>query len=804
MFKSILRAAVRNISRHKAFSLINLVGLSVSMSLCMLVILIVREQYTYDKFHHDADRIYQVNATLTGDHGVGYDLASVPVPIAQIVRDEYSVTDGVVAVTKFVTADAAGKNGSVALKGLFADPSFFEVFNFQLASGDENTALAHAKNIVLTTDAVTKLFGTTDPIGQVVSLGTGYGEFTVSGIFESLPGKTHFEFDVVVASSALATLNKSNILSGITSSWDQTYSSYVYLKLNNVDASNAAQALAHASEKYGQHHKIDGGFTGYQFKLLPLHQITPGPSTLFNQMGSGIPVSALVFVGVLAGVVLIMSIFNFTNLTIAKSLTRAKEIGVRKIAGAKRSQVFSQFIGESVVFAFLALGLSYLVLQLLKVGVNALWLSGNFSLTMTEDWLVYLLFAAFGIIVGCIAGVLPAVYLSTFKPLSVLRESANLRMYSKLTLRRILVVAQFTLSIVFITTVLIVHRQMDYMINADYGFKKENLLNVSLQGQSFDKVSSLFENIAGIESIAGVSHVPGTWNSQSGSYRKSSDDSPIAMNHYFVEDEYADQLGLKFLAGRNFERDFEAGREHHIILNEEGLTAFGLGDPVSAIGESIMLNDSINMEVIGVVENFHYRPLSDHIGPMALRYDPNSIQVMSISFEPEKKNEVMVSIANAWKKIDPEHAISYHFMEADLKQAYRQSGMADMLLISGYVTVLAVTLACLGMLGMSMYAVQTREKEIGIRRVIGASTADVLLLLGKSFLLLIGIATIIGVPVSILIGDQFLSTFAFRTSIGVLVVGSGILIIVLLGIAMVMATTWRAAITNPVKSLKYE
>lgn len=210
------------------------------------------------------------------------------------------------------------------------------------------------------------------------------------------------------------------------------------------------------------------------------------------------------------------------------------------------------------------------------------------------------------------------------------------------------------------------------------------------------------------------------------------------------------------------------------------------------------------MEVIGVVENFHYRPLSDHIGPMALRYDPNSIQVMSISFEPEKKNEVMVSIANAWKKIDPEHAISYHFMEADLKQAYRQSGMADMLLISGYVTVLAVTLACLGMLGMSMYVVQTREKEIGIRRVIGASTADVLLLLGKSFLLLIGIATIIGVPVSILIGDQFLSTFAFRTSIGVLVVGSGILIIVLLGIAMVMATTWRAAITNPVKSLKYE
>lgn len=804
MFKSILRAAIRNISRHKAFSLINLIGLSVSMSLCMLVILIVREQYTYDKFHQDADRIYQLNATLTGEQGMGYDIASVPLPVANIVRDEYSIAEEVVSVTKFVTADASSKHGDVALQGLFVDDTFLNVFNFPLMSGNKNSALTHSKNIILTQLAAKKLFGNDDPIGKIVSLGNGYGEYTVSGIFSPLPGKTHLEFDVVVPSSALSTLDKSHMLYNVSSNWDQPYSSYVYVKLKDGSVDNAAQAVAQASEKYGQRHEIDGGFSGYQFKLLPLDQITPGLSTLFNQIGSGIPMSALVFVGVLAAVVLIMSIFNFTNLTIAKSLTRAKEIGVRKIAGAKRSQVFSQFIGESIVFAFLALIISYLVLQLLKFGVNTLWLSADFSLALQEDGLVYVLFAVFGIIVGSIAGVLPAFYLSAFKPLSVLRESANLRVYSKLTFRKILVATQFTFSIIFVITVLIVYRQMDYMVHADYGFKKEGVLNVSLQGVPFEKAAPHFGNLAGVDNVAGVSHVPGTWNSRSAEYRKSADAAPVSMNHYLVEDTYAEQIDLTFLAGRNFDRASEGTRERHIILNEEALTTFGLGDPMSAIGESILLNDSITLQVIGVVKDFHYRPLSDHIGPMALRYDPKSLDVLSISFQSTKRAEVIALLEKTWEKIDPEHELAYHMMEDDLKQAYRQSGMSDMLAISGYVTVLAVTLACLGMLGMSLYAVQTREKEIGIRRVIGASSSDIIILLGKSFFLLIGIAITIGVPISLFIGDQFLSSFAFRTSVGLLVIGGGILIIVLLGIAMVVSTTLKAAITNPVKSLKYE
>jgi putative ABC transport system permease protein len=802
MFKSILRAAIRNIIRNKTFSLINLIGLSVSMSLCMLIIVIVKEQFTFDNFHKDSDRIYQVNATVLNGNGGVYDVASVPMPVAPTLK-EYTIAEEIVAVHRFVTNDVTAGAATVALEGLFVDPAFLEVFNFPLEQGSPLRALQNSKSVVLTDEASEKMFGKQDPLGKIVKIGA-YGEYVVTGVLQAFPGKTHFEFEALLPISALAALENTKSINPTSHNWADTYSSYVYVKLKEGSSLQAEQALGRISEKYGRGLKLDGGNTGYQFFLHPLDKITPGPSSTFNQMGPGIPSTVLMFLGALATVVLMMSIFNFTNLTIAKSLTRAREIAVRKIAGAKRRQVFLQFVGESIVFAFVALALSYILLQFLKTGMTSLWLSNDFAVGLEEDYVVYILFITFGIFVGVIAGALPASYLSALRPLSVMKDSGNMRIHTKFTLRKVLVVAQFTLSVIFVISVLVIYKQINFMVNADYGFNRDNVVNINLQGGNFEKLSSEIATLPGVKAVGGVSTVPGTWNSQSADYKKVRDDEPVNMRQLMVDDQYIDNLGLTFLAGKNFDKASESMNEQHVILNEQALSIFNLGTPQSAIGETILVNDTLLLEVTGVVKDFHYRPLSDQIGPLVIRHNIAALQIVSVWIDEAQKDKVMTSLTNTWKKIDPAHPISYTMMKDEMADAYRESGMQDMLMIAGYVTILAVTLACLGMLGMSLYAVQTRIKEVGIRMVVGATAVDVIVLLSKSFMKLIAIAVIIGVPISYIIGDQLLSTFAFHIEIGALLIIAGVSLIFSLGLLMVGSQALKAVLANPVRWLRYE
>jgi putative ABC transport system permease protein len=802
MYKSILRASIRNIIRNKTFSLINLIGLSVSMSLCMLIIIIVKEQFAFDNFHNETENIFQINATVLSDHGSVYDVASVPLPVASALK-EYATAEEIVAVHRFVTDDVIGTQAAVTLEGLFVDPAFLKVFNFPLAKGSSSTALLDSKSVVLTTEAALKIFGKGDPVGQTVKVGA-YGEYVVTALLQPFPGKTHFDFEALLPASALAVLESTRSINEISNNWTDTYSSYVYVKLKDGTSAQAEHALARISEKYGRGLKLEGGNTGYQFYLLPLEKITPGPSSTFNQMGPGIPSSALIFLGVLAAVVLVMSVFNFTNLTIAKSLTRGREIAVRKIAGAKRTQVFLQFVCESIVFAFVALALSYVLLQFLKTAITSLWLSNDFAVGLQEDYVVYLLFIAFGIFVGLIAGALPASYLSALRPLSVMKESGNMRIHARLTLRKVLVATQFTLSVIFVITVLVIYKQFNFMVNADYGFNKNNVVNIRLQGTSFEKLSAEVATLRGVKAVGGVSTVPGTWSSQTADYKKMREDEPVNMRQLMVDDQYIKNLGLTFLAGGNFQKSVESKNEHHLILNEQALPIFNLGSPQSAVGKIILVNDTLMLEVTGVVKDFHYRPLSDHIGPLAIRYNPDALQIMSVWIDESQKDEAVASLTTTWNKNDPAHPISYTMMEDDLEDAYRQSGMQDMLMIAGYISILAVTLACLGMLGMALYAVQTRIKEVGIRMVIGATAADVIFLLSKSFIKLIGIAIIIGVPVSYFISDQLLSTFAFHIQIGVLLILTGVALVLVLGLLMVGSQALKAAMANPVKWLRYE
>jgi putative ABC transport system permease protein len=801
MLRNILVTSLRNFFRNKSFSLINLIGLSVSMSLAMLIIIIINEQYTFDNFHEDSDRIYRVNTRLLHPEWGNIEFASTPISLGQALKDEYSFNEKVVRINRPLISDATFGNVNVRMKGLIVDPSFLEVFNFPFVKGDAATGLIAPNSLVLTSQAAEKMFGKTEPVGQIISL-KGFGEFTVTGVLKEFPSKTHFDFEMLCSMATVPALEKSGVISPLLNNWSAYYNNYVYIKLKEGhDADEVQQALSQINSKYGKGLKDDGRDIAYDFYLQPLEKITPGPE-LAGRMGHGMPTFFLIFFAVLAGVVLLMSVFNFTNLTIAKSLSRAREIGIRKVVGAKRRQVFFQFMGEAVIFSLIALVFSYVLLQFLKTGFLQLSLNEDFFLNLKEDVNVYIIFVIFAIAVGLLAGLLPAFYLSAFKTSAVLKDAKNLKVYSKLTFRKILMVAQFTLSVIFVIAVLVIYRQVDFMLTSDYGIDQKNNLNVSLDTIGFEKVAHEVKSLPGVVSVGGVSARLGTFDGGTNNYKRNEQDESVAMHDYTVDHAYIENLSLTFLAGRNF--DPLEQREKDVILNESALEHFGFGEPIDAIGKTIYANDTLLLQVIGVVKDFHFRPMNNKIGPLALRFNNDKLRYLSVKINPKEKEAIVASLASILKKHDPTIVMEYMMMEEEIDEAYRESGMQDVIAMVGYTTFLVISLACLGMLGMAMYASQIRVKEVGIRKVMGASVMDVTLLLSKSFMILIGVAILIGVPVSYIMGEIFLEGFAYKVEITPVMLGLSVSIIVGLGLLMVWSQTIVVALSNPIKWLRHE
>jgi putative ABC transport system permease protein len=803
MLKSILTTALRNIFRNRSFSIINIIGLSVSMSLALLVILLIREQYTYDNFHVDSERIYRVNTRALRVSGGSEDYASTPAPLARVLKEDYGFAEEVMRINQRFSADAVYGNVNIPLSGLLVDPAFLTVFNFPLEKGNPATALREPNSLVLTHQAAERLFGKREAVGQTLTFG-GYGEFVVTGVLKTFPSKTHFAFELLGSANAIPSFEKQGILSESTDDWNDYYGNYVYFKLKpgkEVDEVN--RALGEIPKKYYAGLKLETRDKGYEFFLMALPDLTPGP-VMSNQMGTGMPDLLIIFLSVLVALVMVMACFNYTNLMIAKSLTRAREIGVRKVVGAQRYQVFFQFIGEAVVFSVICLSISYLMLQLLKPAFMQLSMAREFATELNEDYMLYVYFLLFAIGIGVVAGLLPAGYLSAFRPAKVLKDSGNLKVYSRLTFRKVLIVTQFSLSVIFIIVVMVIYQQINFMVTTDYGINDKDILNIRLQGLEYQKLANEVKALPGVVSVGGVSHRLGTWNDRSSDYKLKLEDEPFVMRDFIVDENYISNLNMVFLAGRNFDPAEQGVQEKHVILNEQALKRFNFADPISAVGQAIYTNDTVMLEVIGVVKDFHFRPLSYQIGPIALRYNYDQLGYVSAKIVPSQKEAVVASVESIWKKLDPVHPVDWKMMADDIDEAYTQGGFIDILNIVGYISFVAISLACLGMLGMAMYSTQTRMKEIGVRKVMGASSQQITLLLSRSFLILMGIAAIIGTPVGYLLGSQFLSTYAYKIDITPLLILSGIFIVGLLGILTICSQTWKAASSNPVNSLRYE
>jgi putative ABC transport system permease protein len=800
MFKNYLKVSLRNIWKNKTFSFINIFGLALGISFCLVLISILKVQFSYDNFEPGRDRIYRINTEAIRKNGGTEPYASAPFPLGTYLKDNFTYADKVVRLSGGLNSTINFQDKKLSVHGFFTDPDFLDFFGFELSSGSRKTALASANSVVLSKDVAERLFGIADPLGKVISVG-GIDDFTVTGVLKNPPGKTHLQFDILASNIGIKKYETDEKIFAVTDNWKNYYSNYVYILLkDNSKKPVLEQALADISNSKYKNVELETRDKGYHFYLQPLNGIVPGPM-LSNNMGNAFPSQALWIMGVFACIILISACFNYNSLAIAKALDRTKEIGIRKTAGALRGNIIFQFLTESVVTALFAFALAATIFHFfLKPFFEQLSLFRTFDIDLNESFVSYALFAGFAIVTGIISGIFPAMYISSFRPIESLKNLKN-SFSPKLRLRKVLLSVQLGAALVFIVLLFNMYRQMNFIMKADYGFTKESIINIDLEGNDYEKVSTLFSRSSNVLKISGISHSLGTSSDHAIDVRINPADDKTVVRDYTIDDNYIDNLRLNLIAGRDFPHDLPSDRELFVIANEYFINHFKLGTPSGAINRTIILEDSLQLTIIGIVKDFHFRPFTSAIEPLLFRYHPQDITQLNIKTTGIDDSETLAELEQIWKSVDKEHPFSWHAFSEDLRNSYTEYN--DLTSMLGLVAMMAVTIAGMGFLGLVIYLLKQRLKEITIRKVLGATASQIARLVYKKFIRLLIIAFIAGLPLTIFVNNILMQEFAYRIN-PLLSYIIGIMLLLLILFITVATQIVRLALGNPVKNLRTE
>jgi len=816
MFRNYLKIAIRNIARHKSFSFINILGLAISMSTCLLVILILADLKSYDQFHTKKDRIYRLLSKPQGSEAN----ATTPYPLGDALVEEYHGIESMVRIRSWVGGDVRYGDNVAPLSAYYASKDFLKVFDFGLAEGNKYKALEEPNSIVLSHELAEQLFKDEDPLGKQVSFidkGMGFlgmdlgakendlGNFIVTGVLDKNPYKSHFEFEALFSFSTLESLAKQGKETIEWESWRSYWSYYHYIMLKeDVSTNDLESVLTSISEtQYAPFDKFN-----LNFILEPLPEITPGKMHS-NPISLRLPIEAFYFLAILAILVIFSACFNYTNLSIAKALSRAREVGLRKISGAYRKQIFFQFISEAVVISFIALILAVGLLQIIKIGFAGLWLSKYIQIQLDENLYIGLAFILFSMATGIVAGLIPATYLSSFKPVSVLKADFGSTktnkggFLGKAGLSKSLIVAQFTISLLFIITATLVYFQLNYVMKKEYGFDKENIINIKILPRQYDIVKTEMSSYPEIKKISACSFIPAT-GFEYGSQIKDSmnPDDSLYVSFMSVDQNLLENLGLKIIAGDIFP-DKTSTSEQYIMVSELTVKELGFENPNEILGRNYYCkNADKDLQVIGVFSNFHHKMFLDEMGPMAFRNNPDDFKWANIKITGNDIPGTLSFLEGKWKEIDEVHSFEYRFMDEQLANTHGL--IRDILTIVGYIAFLAISIACMGLLGMAIFSTESRIKEIGVRKVMGGSTQHLVFLLSRKFIILLGIAAIIGSPIAYFINNIWLQEFAYRVNFGVGIFAIGIGILLILSLITVGSQTYRTANSNPADTLRTE
>ena len=802
MLKNYFKIAFRTLLKYKTFSAINLIGLAVSLTVCLLLIAFVRHQQRFDRFHKNADRIYRVITDIHDANIGGISVATSPGPMAEALRAHYPNIAATARLCK-LGANATYENATLAFSGFYAEPAFFELFDFPLIAGDASTALQQPFSIVLTEKLARQFFGATDPMGKVLRRDTG-DAYVVTGVMRDAPAISHLQFEALVSFATLGVFETRDPGSLALHDWQYFSSIYTYLLLNeDASLSGLQHVLAAQQRRYDPNAPNEFGQTVQRFDLQALTGINLGRE-LSNEVGEVMPGIMVYVLAVLAAIIMLIACFNYVSLSIARSLKRAKEVGIRKVAGAERRQLVAQFLSESVLMALLAMGAACVLLMELAPIFNTLGfvreMRAQITLEVLRDPWLYVYFLGFSVLVGLLAGLYPAFSLSAFLPVKVLKGLSQIRGFSALSLRRTLIVIQFALALVFIIITSFIYRQVNFMLAANYGFDRDHLVFVELQGVPYSLLRQELISHTSIASVSASSAVlvgGQTWQRS----KTAGMESNLLIGIINVDKHFIDDLGLTLIAGRAFDPT-HATEQQSVILSEKAVRDLGLKNPAEAIGAVVIFEEDQPLTVVGVLKEFYFRRLDHASRPLALRYDPDHFRYAVIRFHGEQLPAMLADVRATWSKFEPAPPLQYVFFDNHLEAEY--SGMRDVTRILGLAAAFAILIACLGLLGMVIYAVETRTKEIGVRKVMGASATNLVVLLSQSFLRLLAVAITLALPLCWLLSSVMQQNFAQRAPFAIGLFAWPALGLLALALLTIGSQTIKAALANPANSLRYE
>ena len=804
MFKNYFKTAFRNLLRYKGFAFINFLSLTIGIIGCLVIGLFVWDEQKFDKNIPNGENIYRLYEERTDNNGVTYN-TPVPPVYTDFIQRQYPEVDTTTRIMmlgdRFLLE--SGKSQGYEEKGWFVDPSFLHFFSLNLRQGDPANALTKPASIILNEELASKYFGTENPVGKTILINKDTLE--VTGVLGSLPSHFHLKFRYLLPIAAV------NVPAERMQSWGwHQFYSYVRLK-PGTDVQQVQDKLqAHIRKEILPKESQDG--TVYMPKFQPLADIyLKSADFVYDNAARGNEtyVKAL---SVIALFVLAIACFNFINLATARSLRRAKEIGVRKVVGADRKQLVFQFIGETVLLSLLSMVLA-MIATLLIVPLLNNFTGKSISFNPITTPLLGLLMLASGVLIGILAGIYPALVLSGFQPIKVLK---NMKLTTNRSwLRPALVVVQFSLSVLLIVCTLIVYRQTKYLNDKDLGFSKDQVMYFNVNNevsQKLDAFKSELKQQPNVYAVTSGYGMPGdAFAGESVTLPTNEGEKKVAVSQFIGDHDYVKTLGLRLVAGRDFSRDRSTDVREAFIINETAAKAFGFKSPQAALGQAIHWDeweptDSTQPvkrgKVIGVVKDFHYKSLHEKVTASIIQLYPQVTATVAIKLRSSDMSSSIANINNIWKRYAPGFPLDYKFVDETYGKMYSSEEKLSTLL--WIFAIMAIVVGCMGLFGLAAFSAEQRTKEIGIRKVLGADVLNIMGLLSKNFLVLVAIAAVIALPIAWWAMNNWLDDFPYRQEISWWIFGVAIVAALLIAFITVSFQSIKAATVNPVKSLRTE
>jgi putative ABC transport system permease protein len=803
MLKNYLKITLRNIVKYKGYSIINILGLAIGMAACLLILIYVHDELSYDNFLKDANRIFRVVLDIQSQAGQ-IEYATTPSSLAQALKNDYPQVEQVARLMNNPELMIRFEDKNFNENRIYhTDPEIFEVFNIQFLQGDAKSCMNRPRAVVITEAIAQKYFGDKNPLDKLLDL--GYAKFEVTGIVKDVPHNSHLKFDFLLS---LKPFDDENwMMTGWENFDGQTNLTYTYIKLKpGTDVKIFENQIKHLSEKYAGGVQLKELGAEQSYFLQPICSIHLHSNRHNEIEAPGSAIDVVIFSAV-AFLILLIACLNFINLTTARSATRAKEVGMRKVLGAFRSKLIKQFLGESLVLTFISLLIALVIIELALPWFNALVNKElNFEPLSNVKNILYLIAVMLG--VGLIAGSYPAFFLASFRPAKILRGGSANGMQGH-SMRKVLVIFQFVASIILIVGTLIIYQQLRFMKKSDLGFDKDQLLVLPVPvGSLFDKnseefISSEFTKHHSIISATTTSFIPGmTKNLFKGNLKQSGegDAKSCDMNIMMVDYDFINTYKIELAAGRSFEKNRSTDSESACLINEAAAKSFGWTSAEEAIGKRI--EDFQEREIIGVIKNFHFQSLQHIIEPMVLMINPDFFVYLTLRIDTQNLSETMVFAEQKWSELFPNDPFTYHFFDDIFEVQYRADEKFGTIIL--IFAELAIFIACLGLFGLTLFTTERRTREIGIRKVLGSSLSGMIFLLSKELIKWVIIANIIALPIGWYVMNRWLQNFAYRIDIGWWIFILAGMLALVIALITVSFQSIKAALANPVKSLRYE